>query len=460
MSISSLQESMSRKAASMAAVAKRMKNPSDIQSVQQQLIAGVQNGSIEPYVGIPLIQDLTKKLTEAKMAMMSDGPQSNMPVADQVMAQAQGIDNLTSNLPVEYADGGIISFEKGGLTPEETEAALDSAGRLANLQTYPTLDEDKFSRIKTFADEYRKLLPEKDPRLTAYEKSIIKTPEQLEARKNEDLNMALVQFGLGLANSKSPRFLGGLSEASEKTLPSLQTALSSRRTAEDAQLKMQADMARADRAEGIAALTGGLGLYNKEEDRTSEEARARLQREATLASSNKPTDMVNFVNTYVRNAKANPENKKSADALALEGYKQYFVEGPRLTGPTLAAQAAIAGGAQAVQTSGQGVTVKGQNEILRLNANKAFDDRRFSDPTKIKYDDLVTLDEKNLKSGKKTTFAEDYKQSEINKMMLPSQQTQPLPQTNQNALPQYATNPTTKERIMSTDGGITWTPVR
>ena len=125
MSLNSLQDDMSRRAASMAAMAKRASNPQDIQAIQKNLIAGVQNGSIQPYVGIPLIQDLTNKLAEAKAQMaqsmagagMQQGPQG-VPVAQQVMQQAeqenQGVEALPSNLPQEYAGGGIIAFEGGG----------------------------------------------------------------------------------------------------------------------------------------------------------------------------------------------------------------------------------------------------------------------------------------------------------------------------------------------------------
>ena len=117
---------MSRRAASMAAMAKRANNPQEIQAIQQSLVAGVQNGSIQPYVGIPLIQDLTKKLAEAtaKMAQtvagagMPQPPAGGPPIAQQVMQQAaqesQGVEALPSNLPQSYAGGGIIAFEGGG----------------------------------------------------------------------------------------------------------------------------------------------------------------------------------------------------------------------------------------------------------------------------------------------------------------------------------------------------------
>jgi hypothetical protein len=122
---------MDRRAASMAETAKHLSNPQDIQAMQQRLVTGVQNGSIQPYVAIPLIQQLTQRLTEAKAqaakAAMGGGmPQGqgaapSAPIAQQVMQQAeqsqsqgQGIPALSSNLPQSYAGGGIIAFEGGG----------------------------------------------------------------------------------------------------------------------------------------------------------------------------------------------------------------------------------------------------------------------------------------------------------------------------------------------------------
>jgi hypothetical protein len=126
MSLNSLQDDMSRRAASMASMAQRARNPQDIQAMQQRLVAGVQSGAIKPYVGIPLIQELSKKLSEVKAKMaqgvatagMPPPPQGGAPIAQQIMAQAaqegQGVETLSSNLPQSYAGGGIIAFEDGG----------------------------------------------------------------------------------------------------------------------------------------------------------------------------------------------------------------------------------------------------------------------------------------------------------------------------------------------------------
>ena len=130
MSLNSLQDDMSRRAASMAAMAKRARNPQEIQAIQRSLINGVQSGAIQPHVGIPLIQDLTKKITEVKAQMAQSMAGAGMqppqgqqgapqqPIAQQIMAQAaqesQGVEALPSNLPESYAGGGIIAFEGGG----------------------------------------------------------------------------------------------------------------------------------------------------------------------------------------------------------------------------------------------------------------------------------------------------------------------------------------------------------
>lgn len=378
----------------------------------EQLTQGVENGVIPAYIGVPIIQEMMQR--QAQTTGMQDEPMP--PVMDQVMAQAaQGLEALPSNLPQEYADGGIIAFDQGGLTQAQIDAEIERA-RLAN-QAQPSTD--KFADMRAYVDQFKSLMPEKDPRLAAYEASIMKTPEQLDARKNQDLNLALAQFGLGLMGSKNRTLLGGIGEAGNQVLPSVQAAMLARRTADDTALRAQADLARGERAEGIAALQGGLGLYGKAEDRISDELRAKLQREATLASSNKPTDMVNFVNTYVRNAQANPENKKSADTLALEGFNVYFVTGPKLTGQTLATQATIAGGQQATQqniaTGTQDVTVAGQGvqaNIASLNAyNKALETR--GSPEFIENRRLKKLDKENAAKGNPSNLAEAYKNSRI-----------------------------------------------
>jgi hypothetical protein len=160
MSLNSLQDDMSRRAASMAAMAKRVSNPQDIQAIQKSLITGVQNGSIQPYVGIPLIQELTQKLTAAKAQMaqnmagagMPQPQQGGAPIADQIMAQAsQGVETLPSNLPESYAGGGIIAFEGGGKVERfqnTGSTGTTPAGRFFSAQAAQGAEYEEAQRLR------------------------------------------------------------------------------------------------------------------------------------------------------------------------------------------------------------------------------------------------------------------------------------------------------------------------
>ncbi len=88
------------------------------------LTAGVQNGSVPAYIGIPLIQQKTQELQKSK-ALMGGMQQQQPPIAQEVLDQAQaatGLQGLPSNLPVQaYAPGGIIAFAEGGEADDEEE---------------------------------------------------------------------------------------------------------------------------------------------------------------------------------------------------------------------------------------------------------------------------------------------------------------------------------------------------
>jgi hypothetical protein len=78
----------------------------------QQLTKAVQEGTVPSFIGIPLIQQKMKEKTAAN-AMQPQQP----PVAQQVMQQAmatEGVQALPSNMPQEYAQGGILSYADGG----------------------------------------------------------------------------------------------------------------------------------------------------------------------------------------------------------------------------------------------------------------------------------------------------------------------------------------------------------
>jgi len=96
----------------MAGIAQKILGSPEKYSVQE-LTQGVQNGTIPGYIGIPLIQDKMKKQKEAQaISGAPQGPQ--IPIAEQVLAQAQGVSSLQSNLPEQMAGGGIVAFAGGG----------------------------------------------------------------------------------------------------------------------------------------------------------------------------------------------------------------------------------------------------------------------------------------------------------------------------------------------------------
>jgi hypothetical protein len=84
----------------------------------QQLQQGVENGIIPAYIAIPLIQEKVQqeKMAQQSMQGMQDpqGQQQQMPLAQAVMQEAQGLSTLPTNLPQSYAGGGIVAFADGG----------------------------------------------------------------------------------------------------------------------------------------------------------------------------------------------------------------------------------------------------------------------------------------------------------------------------------------------------------
>lgn len=86
----------------------------------QQLQQAIQSGSIPPYIGVPMLQQ--KVQMEQRMRNASAQPQQGQPsIAEQVMADAQGVSQLQSNLPEQYAGGGIVAFARGGIPDIEAD---------------------------------------------------------------------------------------------------------------------------------------------------------------------------------------------------------------------------------------------------------------------------------------------------------------------------------------------------
>lgn len=414
MSLNSLQDDMSRRASSMAAMAKRATNPQDIQAIQKNLVDGVQNGSIQPYVGIPLIQELTQRLTEVKAQMaqtmagsgMQQPPQGQQapPIAQQVMQQAaqesQGLESLPSNLPQEYAGGGIIAFEHGGEVQHFNEGLLVDANypdSYYRSQAEPDVLKRGPLTIQDQVRQYKELMDAipKGASQTEYEEYLKNRSGAAEATKKQDLNLALAQFGLNLAAGKSPRALDNLGEAGIKTLPAVQEAYRQRRLADETSLRGRAELDRMSRAEQLDALKGGVGLFGKEREIEAEAEKAALNRESNLKVARaqregyKPTDLDNYIRNYVANAIKNGSTL-SPEALALEATNKY---------PGFDVRRQIAGMQVGAQMAGQGVTSAGQVLEAQTTGIREWNDVNNRDPAKKEFKAATKQDQANKAKG-------------------------------------------------------------
>ena len=104
----------------------------------QQLQQSIQDGVLPSYIGVPLLKSKVEdaKLLQAAKAAQSMSQQPS--VAQQVMAQAQqveqGVPGLQSNLPPAMAGGGIVAFAEGGMYDEEdSDEDRQDAARQAEM---------------------------------------------------------------------------------------------------------------------------------------------------------------------------------------------------------------------------------------------------------------------------------------------------------------------------------------
>ena len=96
---------------------------------------------------------------------------------------------------------------------------------------------------RTGEEEYTRAAPY---RLGFMEQEIAKRAGALEGRRDSTINEALIQAGLGIMGSKSPRFLGAVSEGGTAGLNAYRQGMKDIRQSEDALLESRAKMAQAE----------------------------------------------------------------------------------------------------------------------------------------------------------------------------------------------------------------------
>lgn len=109
----------------------------------QQLQQGVQSGVIPAYIAIPIIQSKIQEQKQSQLAQSMQQPpaQTRPPVAQQVMAEARGLDTLPTNLPSQYAAGGIVAFDKGGEVERFQFGGVAGGGGLYDPERDPLVTE-------------------------------------------------------------------------------------------------------------------------------------------------------------------------------------------------------------------------------------------------------------------------------------------------------------------------------
>ena len=93
-----------------------------------QLQQAVKDGTIPAYIAVPLIQERVKDKQQAQMSA-AGAQQQQPPVAQQVMDQAsqqEAIASLPTEMPQQYADGGIVAFAEGGEAEDDLESYNDA----------------------------------------------------------------------------------------------------------------------------------------------------------------------------------------------------------------------------------------------------------------------------------------------------------------------------------------------
>jgi hypothetical protein len=101
----------------------------------QQLQQAVQSGSLPAYIGIPLIQEKIKQQKQMQGAEQAQAPQGPS-IAEQVMQEARGVQALPTNLPEQYAGGGIVAFADGGNVDSYSGARARVQAAQQKLYTY------------------------------------------------------------------------------------------------------------------------------------------------------------------------------------------------------------------------------------------------------------------------------------------------------------------------------------
>ena len=292
----------------------------------QQLQQAVQSGSLPAYIGIPLIEQKTKE--KAQMAAAQGGQQKPPSVAASILQQAeqqeqaQGINQLPSNLPVMddqemgMAGGGIVAFADAGQVTDPN--APPPTSMYGNI---PAMSPEGKAAFDEYAKELKELRGKGG------------------SEREQAKNMAIFQAGLGIMGGTSPNPFANIAQGAQPAVAQYQQALQGLRKEERDTLKGLLDLGVSKEQFLQKAQQMGIDVYkaDKAYDAT---IKAAGMRAAGEKAPQRPTDQRAFVADFIAQARAKGDTTTSDAALAVQGAERYL-EQSRPVQPNVAIPSAV-----------------------------------------------------------------------------------------------------------------------
>ena len=263
----------------------------------QQLQQSMRDGILPAYIGMPILQQKVQEQKQAQAAAQTQqgAPQ---PIAKQIEGEAQGlirpsmqmvqapqgVGSLPSNLPEEYARGGITAFAGDDGSPE------------APQQNYSMPDFSALKRPETPAAEYQKQMQEalgENAGLPAIKEKLAKMEEEGASAKERAPWMALMQAGLATMAGTSPFAGVNIGQGGVAGLKAYSEAQDKFDKDEEKRLDMQNQLANAQRAEQVA--TWKYGADSNKADVAENKAIGLAEAKAKIdAQQNKNKDALDL----------------------------------------------------------------------------------------------------------------------------------------------------------------------
>jgi hypothetical protein len=358
-------------------------------------------------------QELEQKVAASAAEPMRQGGIAGLP-----------IDNFQ---PGNYANGGIIAFDAGGVTPFEDDPSVDPR----SVPSQPTdIDTSLYSNVrgigakskpsaKTLKDFIADFSAQTAPYRGQTEESQARAEEIRQAKTDlikqneQDKYANILLAGLGIAGGTSPYFAANLSNAA----PAVKNYMQNQRESKKQNLeysKELAAIAQAQRAEGLEDVKGGAALMSQQ-----------LTRDIQKAQADKPSAIIEYANRYFDNAVSKGDTRPEGQ-IRQEAMEKYTT----LTAlPRIEAQKTIAAMTSGPASTNAATNIRdAANDFAIALAGKVNDFMKTREYTRLPDGNRNNENDKEkIKNGMKTKqqAVEDFKNSVRTEAALHSQIGQP-----------------------------------